>query len=168
MDILAHFLWAYAVAAFSKVKQRKTMGFFGVLPDFLSFGILIVATLLIGGFEMGKPELSSIPAYVFQLYDWTHSLIIFFAVFLFIFLATRNWYLPLIGWAIHILLDIPTHSSAFFPTPFLWPLSDYSYNGISWGEPWFMLINYSGLAIVYWYLAQRYKKEKAHRHKNNA
>ncbi len=165
MDILAHFLWAYAVAAYAKIRQRKTMGLIGVLPDFFSFGILLLAGFLTGTMHAGKPDLASIPAYVFHLYDWTHSLVVFSLVFIAVFLVTKKWHLPLLGWAVHVLLDIPTHSTSFFPTPFLWPLSDFSYNGISWADPWFMIINYSFLALVYWHLAQEHKKEKANKHK---
>jgi hypothetical protein len=57
--------------------------------------------------------------------------------------------IEMLGWALHILIDIPTHSLRFFATPFLWPLSDYRFNGISWGNRWFMLANYTALAIVY-------------------
>ena len=166
MDVLAHYLWAYAVAAFARIRQRKAMGLIGVLPDFFSFGILMVAALLIGSFQPGKPELASIPGYVLHLYDWTHSFLVFSAVFAAIFFITKKWYLPLLGWGVHVLLDIPTHTSAFFPTPFLWPLSDYSFSGISWGEPWFMLLNYSALVAVYWHLARQHRREKANKHKN--
>src|SRR3989338_3579736 len=167
MDVLAHFLWTYAIAAFAKIKQRKLTGLFGVLPDFFSFGILMVLTLITGSFHAGKPDLASIPPYVFHLYDWTHSLVIFGAVYLAVFLITKKWYLPLIGWGVHILIDIPTHTSTFFPTPFLWPFSDYSFSGISWGTPWFMLLNYSALAIVYWHLSREFRKEKANKNKKS-
>jgi hypothetical protein len=59
--------------------------------------------------------------------------------------------LPLayLAWLGHILVDIPTHSKRFFPTPFLWPISDYKVDGISWGVRWFMLANYGSLAAAY-------------------
>ena len=53
------------------------------------------------------------------------------------------------GWLIHIVMDIPTHSETFYPTLFLWPLSDWCFNGISWGNIWFMTINYASLLIVF-------------------
>jgi uncharacterized SAM-binding protein YcdF (DUF218 family) len=49
-------------------------------------------------------------------------------------------------------MDIPTHTSDFFPTHFLYPLSNVHVNGMSWGSPWFMLLNYSGLLIIYGFL----------------
>jgi hypothetical protein len=56
--------------------------------------------------------------------------------------------LELLGWVFHILIDIPTHTLRFFPTPFLWPISSYCASGISWANRWFLLANYSALAIV--------------------
>jgi hypothetical protein len=53
------------------------------------------------------------------------------------------------GWFIHVLMDIPTHSGMLYPTLFLWPLSDWYYDGNSWGTLWFMVANYSCLLIVF-------------------
>jgi hypothetical protein len=53
------------------------------------------------------------------------------------------------GWFIHVLMDIPTHSGMLYPTLFLWPLSDWYYDGNSWGTLWFMIANYSCLLIVF-------------------
>ena len=41
-----------------------------------------------------------------------------------------------------ILFDIPTHTKEFLPTPFLWPVSDWVFDGFSWGNGYFMLINW--------------------------
>lgn len=62
---------------------------------------------------------------------------------------TRKWPWLMGGWVLHIIIDIPTHTKAFFATPFLWPLSNFKIDGISWGTLWFMLINYSALVLVY-------------------
>lgn len=53
------------------------------------------------------------------------------------------------AWLLHILSDIPTHSYKFYPTPFLWPISEWKFNGFSWGQWWFLLLNYSLLIIVF-------------------
>lgn len=160
MDVFAHYLWTYAVARFAGIKEKKTTAFFGILPDFLSFGILITFLLIAGQFEFGKPHTHSIPTYVYYLYDWTHSLIVFGTAMFLVFVVTKKWYLPLIGWGVHVLIDIPTHTRQFFPTPFFWPFSDYTYSGMSWGTPWFMLLNYSILALVYGYFAWQDKQRR--------
>lgn len=65
------------------------------------------------------------------------------------------------GWLLHILMDIPSHSYDFYPTPFLWPISDFKINGFHWGTPWFMITNYSLIIISYlilYFLKKRNKK----------
>ncbi len=161
MDILAHYLWTYAIARFARIKKAKTTGLFGILPDLMSFGILVAFLLIMGQFEFGKPHTHAIPPYVYHLYDWTHSLVVFGAAMMAVLLITKQLYMPMLGWGIHILIDIPTHSSRFFPTPFLWPFSDFTFGGISWGTPWFMLLNYSALAAVYGFFSWQDNKSKA-------
>lgn len=151
MDILAHFLWTFAIF-FRIKKERWRAGFFGVMPDMLSFGPHLVLSLIAGSLAFGKPNIASIPDSVFFLYDLTHSLVIFIFVMVIIYFVFRRVYWFMLGWGLHILIDIPTHSKEFFATPFLWPVSDFRVDGISWGAPWFMIVNYAALVIVYWYL----------------
>mgnify|MGYP001572196393 CR=1 FL=1 len=49
-------------------------------------------------------------------------------------------------------MDIPTHAGERIATPFLWPVSDYRFNGISWSEPVFILVNYTALITVFAYI----------------
>jgi hypothetical protein len=59
----------------------------------------------------------------------------------------------MLGWLLHIILDIPSHSIDFFATPFLFPVSDYVFQyGARWSIPWFMILNYSLLLILFVYL----------------
>jgi len=108
------------------------------------------------------------------LYHPSHSLIIFACVF-FLVWAVRwyrlNYYrgvkLPVVaatpatppwemcGWLLHILIDIPSHTLRLYPTPFLWPFSDLKVDGISWGRPWFLALNYGTLLAVFVVLTLR-------------
>lgn len=121
--------------------------FFGVLPDILSFGIYIVGSW-IGifkhpNFSSGRhPDPSMIPDFVHIAYDWTHSLVIFLVVFGIVWIVRQKIYWPMFAWPLHILSDIPTHSGDFFPTPFLWPLSDFHVYGVSWGHPYIFFPNW--------------------------
>jgi hypothetical protein len=56
---------------------------------------------------------------------------------------------PLGAWGLHILCDIPTHSTRFFPTPYLWPLPTPFVNGMPWARGWFMLTNYACIGLTY-------------------
>ncbi len=157
MDILAHGLWSYAL--FSRTKYKWKAALFGTLPDILSFGPHTLASILTFNFPHGKPALSSIPSYIFTMYNITHSLIPVSLVILAIYFVTRKFYVPFLAWYLHILIDIPSHTTDFFPTPYLWPLKTPFVSGISWGNKYFMLINYSCILLVYmFYVFQVHKK----------
>ncbi|MEK7496990.1 MAG: hypothetical protein AAB657_03760 [Patescibacteria group bacterium] len=157
MDIFAHGLWS--VVVYSKVppKNRYWAVFFGVAPDLFSFGIFFVYRLWSGILPIAKPELSSIPTYVNTLYNISHSLVVWLIVVLLIYLWRKKIPWVLGAWALHIVIDIFSHAQDFFPTPFLWPISDFKVDGYSWGHPLFMAINYSALAIFYivWLVVKR-------------
>ena len=159
MDIFAHFLWTYAVY-FRNKRYRLLAAFFGVFPDLLAFGPHFILSLIGLGNHFSKQSLSSIPEYVFIGYNISHSLIIFLIVIGIIYFITRKVPIYLGGWLLHILIDIPSHSELFFPTPFLWPISNFHFNGVSWANEKFMIINYTTLAIVYIFLFIHNKKSK--------
>src|SRR3989344_4044520 len=167
MDTLAHVLWAWAILR--KCKQFWLVAAAAALPDILAFGPHLVASLFNGNLGFGKPELHTIPDYVFSSYHLTHSMVICAAVLLLIWRIRKTIPLWLFGWPLHILIDIPTHNEQSFPTPFLWPISGYHFDGISWGTPWFMILNYSFLAIAYvWIYTQNGKSNPARRRKTKA
>lgn len=154
MDIISHGLWG-SLAFGRKSRKNFWLAFFiGVAPDLLSFGILTGVTFL--GFSdhpdwsSGQhPDPSQIPLYVHHLYDVTHSLVIFSVVFGLVWLLRKKPLYLLAPWALHILVDIPTHSNRFFPTPFLWPISDFTVNGIPWSSPFIFFPNVLLLIILY-------------------
>lgn len=159
MDIFAHGLWAYAIYHRSKHKWLAT--FFGMMPDLIAFGFFFISYWITNGFNFSKPGFSgNIPEYVFVGYNFTHSIIIFLIIIGIVYYVTRKipWYIG--GWLLHILIDIPTHKVAgYFPTPFLWPLSNFKVGGISWHDPKFMIINYGTLFFVYVYILVFANKE---------
>jgi hypothetical protein len=72
----------------------------------------------------------------------------------------RSPAVAMLAWPLHILMDIPTHRAGRYGTPFLWPLTDYRFDGISWGQRWFMILNWSligaaCLALALWSRAAR-------------
>ena len=139
MDIISHGLWGGIAFGRKSPKNYLIAFLIGVSPDIFSFGIFWIARWL-GlsegiNFSGGYPDQSLIPQYVHTLYGITHSLIIFLTVFFLIWFLAKKPYWLLGAWFIHILIDIPTHSFDFFPTPFLWPVSSFMVNGIGWGNP---------------------------------
>lgn len=151
---------------------------FGVFPDVFAFApafIYMFASYIFPGIpKMDHPG----PAHMepatgnglvinnltHHLYNLSHSLLIFFLIFGLIWLIFRRPVWEMLGWIIHIIMDIPSHSYDFYPTPFLWPFSDFKVNGVHWGTPWFMITNYSLIILAYLviYLVKRHKNLTPH------
>ncbi len=167
MDILAHTLWANAGArGLNKIQEKKGKpkiihagwtGFWGVFPDLFAFTIPFI--LVIFRVITGELSLSSFgdhhgPVAGFDLasylYQYSHSLVIWVAVFAIVWIISKRPRYELLGWALHILIDIPSHAIGFYPTPFLFPISEYRFPyGVDWSNMWYMIINYSGLILVW-------------------
>jgi len=160
MDIISHGLWGSA--AFGRKTKRSFLiaFFFGVLPDLFSFGIFFVQRLFTDGLNFnhsGPPDIATIPQYVDTLYNFTHSIFAFSVVFIIVWLFLERPLYEMFAWLVHILLDIFTHSYAFFPTPFLWPISNFKVDGISWAQPIIFVPNIVLLVVVYILFLRRKK-----------
>lgn len=187
MDILAHTLWANygsrkANRMIEKRNEKKPQAkpipkinvvaasFFGVAPDFFAFTIpfilmfwsLITGDVSFSSFSHHGPPTEGLDLAAY-LYQFSHSLVIFALVFILIWVLYKRPRFELLGWALHILIDIPSHAISFFPTPFLFPISEYRFPyGVQWGNKWYMIVNYSLLLIcaVYMMLSQKKLNKK--------
>jgi hypothetical protein len=165
MDIVSHGLWG-AIAFGRKSRSSFWLAFvIGITPDLLSFGIFWTAAMLgysePPDFSNGTPPESSIPPYVHQLYNATHSFFIFLVVFLLVWVSLKRPVWELSAWGLHVLLDVPTHSYAFFPTPVLWPLFAWKFNGWQWSTPNILIPNLVLLSLLYaWYLLRLWKSKE--------
>jgi hypothetical protein len=56
--------------------------------------------------------------------------------------------IPLLGWWSHIVIDVFTHSVDYYPSPVLYPITQWGFDGLAWITPWFMVVNYLALGIV--------------------
>ena len=192
MDTLSHGMWGAAVAKGVNLKSAtkiKTgwMALWGVFPDIFAFSPVVIWMLWQMFYEgidfddVPRPETMSPEIrntfFIFRLtrtlYHVSHSLFIFMAFFLLVWIfcwyrlphqkrsevtivkdSHRHtpWCIPyweMTGWLIHILTDVPTHTATFYPTLFLWPLSDWRFDGVSWGNLPFIVTNYTFLLAVY-------------------
>lgn len=145
MDYVSHGAWSYIF--FNRIKRPFLAVLFGLLPDTLSWGIYAFYKLITGG-AFGKPIISEIPRWVFELYNISHSLVVAAVVIFIVFTIMRRIPLYILAWPIAIVMDLLTHTRDFLPTPFLWPISDWTFPGISWGSKSFMTINYSLIIII--------------------
>jgi len=166
MDIFSHGLWG-GIALGRRNKKSFIKAFvFGVAPDLLSFGFFFVLMLLgisqRPDFSVEPPSADLIPGYVHILYNITHSLIVFMLLFGVLFLVFRKPVWEFLAWGLHILIDIPTHSYEFFPTPFLWPVSDFTVDGRGWAAPEIFFPNVVLLLALYaWFFISKRKRIRA-------
>src|SRR3989338_1675669 len=140
MDTVSHGLWGSFVFGRKRRRSFLLAFFFGVAPDLFSFGPFFAGSLfglfIRPPFSANPPPESAIPSFVHLLYRPTHSLIIFAAIFLIIYLVRGKPLWEMSAWVLHIVYDIPLHTEHFFPTPFLLPISSSTVDGWNWGNPW--------------------------------
>lgn len=153
MDIISHGLWG-SITFGRKNRRSFWLAFlFGILPDFLAFAPFTLAMFLgLSNHEwhFGEPPNPEVfPSYIYDVYNISHSLPVFALVFILLWIIFRRPIWEFSAWGLHILFDIPTHSTNFFPTPFLWPVSDLYVSGISWGQPIIFVPNVILLVILY-------------------
>ncbi len=164
MEILAHGLWAAAAAITARRTADIRMNipwtvWWAVFPDVLAFGPSFTAGLWL---RLSAGPNVSADGHVLPhvhlglpLYPAAHSLVVFLLAFGLVMLLARRIVFPMLGWLLHILIDIPTHSFSYYATRFLWPLSDFRIDGIAWWTPWFWCATYATLALVYFLLWKR-------------
>ncbi|MFA4872811.1 MAG: hypothetical protein WC659_02650 [Patescibacteria group bacterium] len=149
--------------------------FWGFFPDLFAFSIpfawLILGPLFGDSVPRIGPPAPHAPSpaathWTVQLatllYNYSHSLFVFFLCLAFIWIIYKRIPWEIGGWFLHILSDIPTHSFAFYPTPFLWPFSEWKFNGIAWATSWFMILNYASLSLLslLLYIARKRKQKR--------
>ena len=151
MDIGSHGLWGGI--AFGRRSRRSfwTAFVFGALPDFIPFAPFVIHQALQaeGIFNFGPHIAGALPGYVYEAYSVTHSLVVFAFVYGIVRAIRGRPVREMRAWGLHVLMDIPFHSKAVFPTPFLWPLSDYSFDGVLWSTPVIFIPNIILLLCLY-------------------
>jgi len=178
MDIIAHGLWTAALyAAINKKRMRQKKArlpvlraaVWGIFPDLFAFTLpwtfIIIGLLrsdihpanIPGPDSIEPPAPDAFPSSIFNLatslYNISHSALVFAAVIFIVWLIRKRIPWEMGGWLFHIAIDIPTHSTTFFPTPVAWPLSGWTFPyGIPWHKPWFFALNYAALLALFIFL----------------
>ena len=167
MDILAHGLWACVGLVWAQrrwhLKRRTVIATVGlaVLPDLVHL-LPILAWALFGGgsFAAVRAYALALPGYepVFptligllsdHLHCVMHSAVVAGALTLLLRAMMGVWWIPLLGWWSHIVIDVFTHSSDFYPSPVFYPFTQWGFDGLAWNTPWFMVLNYALLATAF-------------------
>lgn len=165
MDALSHALYGGIVFGRRSWSSFKLSFFFGMAPDLFSFGLFFVLTLVgviehPSWFSGEHPAPEAIPGYIHSLYAGTHSLVVFACVFMVVWLVRKKPFIEMLGWPLHILVDIPTHAITDFATPFLWPLSDWRFDGWNWDHPAIFISNGVLLIGLYtWFFIFRWRQK---------
>lgn len=163
MDILAHALWTAAAAIAARRKWKRPVSViwtaaWGVLPDLVVFAIpaaVRIWRLMTGAANSLLPDGRG-PRFewVWTLYNATHSALVFATCFGAVWLLLRRPVWEMLGWALHILIDVFTHQG-LFAINFLWPAWSLHLDGIRWETPWVLAVTYAGAAMVYLFLWTR-------------
>ena len=157
MDTLSHALWGKGLFGYRKYRWYSFL--FGALPDLFSFGIYFIHSIFFSSSPvMGRPTRSEIPEWVYSLYDISHSLVIASIIIFIAYKINKEFAFPMLAWPAHIILDFFTHSIEFFPTPILWQISDFKFDGIPWSNP---IIFFTNVLLIFLLFIYRRKKSNS-------
>lgn len=174
MDIVAHTLWA--AAGLTVLHRRRPLSgrsvfatlVLAALPDVLhllpialwwlfadgSFAALSRYAVAVPDQEPGLP--APVQFWSHNLHCVMHSAPIAALVTGAVWAARRAFWIPLLGWWSHIVIDVFTHSADYYAVPVLYPFTERGFDGIAWNTPWFMALNYVVLALAgLWLLLTR-------------
>lgn len=160
MDIFAHSLWSLVLLPGPPDLAKVA---FGIAPDVAVFATSLVVQAVKGkmqpGFktreEMMQWYMRKENRWILKLYKWTHSLVVWTALIIPLFLLWINftgkvpWFL--LAAPLHILMDIPTHDNNSFSVQFLTPLSKFKVNGLHWSTPFVFAGNYALIIGVFFF-----------------
>jgi len=150
MDTLSHALWGKGL--FGYREHGRLAIFFGAMPDLLSFGLLMIVEVFKGNYAYdGPPSQESLPPWLFFNYDLLHSFVTAFLVIGIVYYFNKSLAFPMLAWPFHILLDFPFHSKEYFSTKLIWPISEFSFDGIPWSNPEIWFPNLAGIILLFWY-----------------
>ncbi len=174
MDIVAHVLWAGAAAEALRHRtylSTATVGgivLLAALPDVVHLAPLaawalsqdaplsLVYRTLVAPAGRGPPVPEAVHALGANLYFIMHSAPVAAALAALAWAARQRFPVVMLGWWLHIAIDLFTHSGDYYAVPVLYPFSDYAWDGIAWRPPWFLVLNYLALAVTYfWRLKTR-------------
>jgi hypothetical protein len=105
-----------------------------------------------GIWREGGPPLPPELVYAYHAYYVkTHSLLLLALVCVALWAVGKwRWTWLAIPYALHILMDIPTHER--YRTQPLWPIADWQFHGLSWGDPRIFFPHLAVLIGVYLWL----------------
>ncbi|MGH2437715.1 MAG: hypothetical protein ACRDFA_12090 [bacterium] len=173
MDTLSHAGWGYLLLRRQGFSLARRGAVAGAAPDLLYFIPLITERIVETGWAGLLPGAARDPAIwrsdgpplppdlveaYYDYYRYTHSLVILGLAIVLTGLWRRRDRLWLTApYVLHILMDIPTHER--YLTPFLFPLSTWTIQGIAWSRPLIFWGNWLALAATFLWLRTRQRAQ---------
>ena len=173
MDTFSHAAWGYATLN-QTPRLRWWAALSGAMPDLLWFIPSTVERVVERGWGAlsigsdraiwradGPPLPPELVASYFSYYVYTHSLVVLAMVTA--ALATTRWrrYAWLaIPYALHILMDIPTHER--YQTQPFYPLSSWHVQGLTWTDPRIFWSNAAALLVAYTWIVIARRRARRH------
>jgi hypothetical protein len=166
MDILAHGLWVGVGAAWMprhrRVDRRTAVltVSLAVVPDLAQLLPLVYLALFsLDGWSVLLAYANALPGYepalspfntelTHHLHCVMHSALVAGVITVISWVWLGRFWIPLLGWWSHIVIDVFTHSADFYPSPVFYPVTYWGFDGIAWNTPWFTVLNYAALAGV--------------------
>jgi hypothetical protein len=119
-----------------------------------TLAVLLAYAIAVPGKEAALPLIVSLLSH--HLHCIAHSAIVAGTVTLLLWAVLRSFWIPLLGWWSHIVIDVFTHSAEFYASPVLYPITQRGFDGLAWNTPWFIGVNYAALvAVGLWLLKSR-------------
>lgn len=129
MDPLTHFLITYRFVGHNPA--ALVAGLAADIPFYLTYPTWIIrrGQLITAVQTNDWPEA---PGWMTIPHHIGHSLPLVIGLAVLFRLRTGRWPRWAVAWALHILIDIPTHARRDWAPQFLWPVSSLTVDGISW------------------------------------
>ncbi len=167
MDIVAHGLWATLLCRWRgrerpmrRTTDAWTVGL-AVAPDLVQLTpIVIGAMVLPEGWTALQAYFHALPHYLpvlpplaealmHHLHCTMHSALVTTVVTLLVWWRLQRLWWPLLGWWMHIVIDVFTHSADFYPSPVLYPITQQGFDGWAWNNPWLLMVNYIFILLLW-------------------
>ena len=132
MDFFAHIMWSIIVyGKFVSSSAMIQIAVFSVVPD-LMWGIPVFSHVLASRNRKIHitHERKEYADKFGKIYNTSHSLIMMLVAFAIFSLLTASFYYPvLLGWALHVVIDLFVHKESYFPQKPFYPLSHFRVRG---------------------------------------
>ncbi|MFQ5928068.1 MAG: hypothetical protein ACE5MK_00095 [Acidobacteriota bacterium] len=168
MDTFSHAAWGYAALRWRGPQAARLGALAGAGPDLLYLIPSKIEQVFDKGWTAlfvsrtpgiwrahGPPLPPDLVEAYRSYYVYTHSLVIVTLVLgILLLLGKRRWLWFALPYTLHIVMDVPTHER--YLTPIFYPLSDWTFLGLSWADPRIFWPNVIALLTVFTWIWWKY------------